>query len=160
MSAAMPRARRSRDSVQAFVQNRLPLLLGIALLAWPALQLPELVGDTRDSWRERPPSRTERELRPVDSLALPREVALRADELIPRDATYVVALGSGANLTSAQQIGIPDLLHYWLLPRRWTADVAAAEWVIAVSDAGSTLPIEPGSSVEIAPGYAVAKVAR
>jgi hypothetical protein len=100
----------------------------------------------------------ERELKPFRALAIPAGVADGAAALIPPDATYVVVVGTTLPLDAAQRIAVPDMLHYWLLPRRWREGTEGAQWVIAYGAPTETIDARLGSQTEVSPGVVVAEI--
>jgi hypothetical protein len=67
--------------------------------------------------------------------------ATRARELLPRDATYTVVTGDIPPPKLYESEGIVGFLRYWLLPRRYTPDVAQAQWVITYHHPSETVGV-------------------
>ena len=99
-----------------------------------------------------------RELKPFRSLDIPAGAAEGAASLIPLDATYAVVVGTTLPLNSAQRIAVPDMLHYWLLPRRWLENPESVQWVIAYGAPTETIELRFRSQTEVSPGIVVAEV--
>jgi hypothetical protein len=72
-------------------------------------------------------SPVERELDPARAFGVHQGLALRADELLPRDAVFYVATTAG----QAGAVAAPPFYAYWLLPRRHTDNLGLAQWVLS-----------------------------
>jgi len=66
-------------------------------------------------------------------------VALRRH--IPRDATYAVVVGDGPTVPDIVREGLPQLLEYALLPRRYAADVTGAQYIVTWDHPSETLGV-------------------
>lgn len=87
------------------------------------------------------------------------EAIARAAEAMPRDARYVVLLGSHTpGAAPANLRWVPPFADYWLLPRRRVGEIAQATWVLAYGAPLSGLHVE--RVVRVGPGIAVAQVRR
>ena len=53
-----------------------------------------------------------------------------ASSLIPRNATYSVAVGDGPDIPDIVRDGLVQLLWYALLPRRYTSDLQSAQYIV------------------------------
>jgi hypothetical protein len=67
----------------------------------------------------------ERELAPARWWGMNEKLLLRAEQVLPRDAVYSVAVGR-----RQASSGAPLFYSYWLLPRRRTKDIGAAQWIV------------------------------
>lgn len=132
-------------------------VLGAAIV-WEAPQA--FVDAGRDVSANRDASEQERAAVPVRSQDLPTEVFTGAADAIPRRATYHVVVGPNVPLSENQRIALVPLLRYWLLPRRYTDDVEAADWVIAYGEPTETVGVPLAPGVEVSPGIVVAEVDR
>jgi hypothetical protein len=114
--------------------------------------VPHVRGAAR-SLRDRPPARSlaERELVVAYNISVPPEVLLGAARVIPRNATYAIAVGNSPPVASFQVSGIPSLLEYWLLPRRWTADLRKAAWIVSYNHPSETLGVRVKREIPLAP---------
>ena len=134
-----------------------PLLAAVSLVA--ALRpVPALVREIADP----PPAEAEGwdrpELYPGD-VGIPAVVVERAEEIIPRDGLYAIAIGDQLPVASGG-IGVYQALNYFLLPRRWTFDVAAAEWIITWGHSAELLGVPVVREIGVAPGVNIVEVAR
>ena len=73
-------------------------------------------------------SQLDRELAPSRAFGLDPSLILLADERLPPDAVFYVAVGNG--LASGHDAAAP-FAAYWLLPRRHTEDPARADWILS-----------------------------
>jgi hypothetical protein len=76
---------------------------------------------------------------------------VRAAQVIPGGATYSVVVGDQLHPTYAQRAAIPDLLRYWLLPRRRVDALDRAEWVITYGQATEALNVRASREISLAP---------
>jgi hypothetical protein len=67
-----------------------------------------------------------RELDPARAFGVNQSLALRADELLPKDAVFYVATAGQPGSVAA-----PPFYAYWLLPRRHVNDANAAQWILS-----------------------------
>jgi hypothetical protein len=81
---------------------------------------------------------TERELDAARANDVHQDLALRAAELLPRNAVFYVATGVGGQGT----IAAPVFYAYWLLPRRRAPDAASADWILNFGADPSTLGVK------------------
>ena len=104
-------------------------LLALVALAAAAKQLPSSIRAQEASVAGNAPlSRLDRELAPARDFGLNPALALRADEVLPRDAVFYVVTGPG--LPSGHDAAAP-FSAYWLLPRRHTDDPRRADWILS-----------------------------
>jgi hypothetical protein len=129
---------------------------GIALVAAVA-QLPSLVRIGYGNSTQ--PLRLVRDadLDPFASFA-PTAPLVAAQQLIPRDASYAIVVGNAPPV--ADPAIIPMIYRFWLLPRRYTRDRAAADWVIAYHRASESLGVPYTQELGAGPGVNILKVAR
>ena len=133
----------------------------IAVLALIAAgsQAPKIA---RHAWsRATAPSEsvTQRELAAVVYAQAP-EMFLNAARIIPRDATYSVVVGDTPPNTADFHELIPFLFQYWLLPRRFTPNPRAADWVISYDHPSETLGVRYSQELGIATAVNIVKVTR
>src|SRR5262249_24894763 len=79
---------------------------------------------------------------------------------IPRDATYTVVSGDQPPRTALDREGLLGLIRYWLLPRRYTASLADAGWVIAVHHPSETVGVPYRKEIPLAPYVNLFRVTR
>ena len=79
-----------------------------------------------------------------------------ARRLIPPDATYAVAVGTG--VPPGQRAGIPLAFKFWLPPRRYVVRPRDAQWVIAYGQASEKLGVPYTSEIGLAPDVNLVKV--
>jgi hypothetical protein len=105
------------------------------------------------------PTRSQRELGAViDGRFAQPMLALR--NVIPRDATFAVRVGLEPPVDSSILDAIPPLLTYWLLPRRYTDDAHAAEWVITFHHPSETLGVKIRRDISLGRDFHAVEVAR
>src|SRR6187402_2173764 len=77
-------------------------------------------------------SRRYRELQPARTVGLTDlRVFLRAEQLIPRDATFFVATGDGAAVSDPRVLRwVRPFARYRLYPRRLTISPRRADWIL------------------------------
>jgi hypothetical protein len=131
-----------------------------AALAGAAVELPGAIGDAADALEHGRPGRAERELAPAQGLDIPDEMLLRVRRVIPEDASFAVVLGNSIDLTDTQLTGIPQLLRYWLLPRRFEDERDDADWVIAYGQSSETLGVPVAAEVPLAEAINAVRVRR
>src|SRR5262249_51256319 len=68
-------------------------------------------------------------------------VAIRAAALLPRDSIYTIVAGDPPPPKLYESEGIVPFLRYWLLPRRYTPNLAQAEWVITYHHPSETVGV-------------------
>lgn len=109
-------------------------LCGVALLA-AVRQVPRSVraAENRVHATSRLP-RLQRELEPARFWGMNERLLLRAEQRIPKGATYWIDAGPREART-----GVPLFYAYWLLPRRREKNPVGARWVI--DDRGSRAEI-------------------
>ena len=62
-------------------------------------------------------------------------------QIIPRNATFAVRVGVNPPVEGIILQAVPLLFQYWLLPRRYTDDAHAADWVITFNHPAATLGV-------------------
>jgi hypothetical protein len=120
--------------------------------------------------RELPRSfRTEHErIRPTEGLSsLQRELAparlwhmnvrllLRAQEILPRDAVYSVAVGRRQAVR-----GVTLFYGYWLLPRRRSIEPGRADWIVLWGKDPSSLRVKTDVVADLGGGAEILRVRR
>ena len=138
------------------------VLTVVLAFAGVALQAKYTYETTRDSVRALGgpgPTRTQRELGAVIDGRLEQPMlALR--RVIPRDAIFAVRVGLEPPVDSSLLDAIPPLFRYWLLPRRYTDDAHAADWVITFHHPSDTLGVTIRRDVALGPDVHAVEVAR
>jgi hypothetical protein len=86
------------------------------------------------------PSETQRELGPLVDQSLAKPL-LAARRVIPREDTFAVRVGLSPPVDGYILQAVPLLFQYWLLPRRYTNDSHAADWVITFNHPAGTLGV-------------------
>ena len=138
--------------------------VGVALLTALALgaaahELPESARAVQGQVERKPADPLEREVAPAYAFGLDPTLALRAGEVLPRDAVFTVLVGGDAG--SARDAQQPFTV-YWLLPRRYTPDPGQAEWLVNYGTDASEL----GLALEVVaddvgrPGWQLLRVRR
>lgn len=123
----------------------------VAALVYAPLDLRHVWRDVRNAHAQ---SRTERLLTPARSVGIEHPDAVeRAAAVIPRNATYAVVTGPGAQAPT----WVPFWAAYTLLPRRGT-NPQDAQWILGYG--ADTTPVPIGRRVELGDGVWVAKVVR
>jgi hypothetical protein len=74
-----------------------------------------------------------------------------AANVIPEHAVYTVVLGDSPPLEDAERLGIVSFAQYWLLPRRYTSNLADAQWVIAYHHSSETIGVRYRKEIPLAP---------
>jgi hypothetical protein len=133
---------------------RLPLagaaavVVVLALLA-AAARAPSIVQLAYDTVRAPGRSQAERELAPFGSEIAGQIVA--AERAIPAGATYTIVFGNAPPVSPDEQGGANSVFQYWLLPRRFTPDIASAHWVIAYHHASETIGVRYRKEIPLGP---------
>jgi len=131
------------------------VVVALALLA-AAARAPGVVQLAYDSVTAPGQSATQRELAPFSS-GLDVEL-LAATRAIPATATYTIVFGSA--VAPSDVSGANSAIQYWLLPRRFTPDISAAQWVIAYDQAPETLGVHYRKVIPLGPDVNAFKVVR
>ena len=76
---------------------------------------------------------------------------LAAARAIPRDATFSVRVGFDPPIDAAYTDAATGLFRYWLLPRRFTEEAHAADWIVTFHHPASTLGVTIAKVVPLAP---------
>jgi hypothetical protein len=97
----------------------------------------------------------QRELAPARAYNVNESLALRAGELLPRDAVFYVATGDGPGATAA-----PPFYAFWLLPRRHTDQAAAAQWIVDAGADASRLGVKASVVADLGGGAEILRVRR
>jgi hypothetical protein len=100
-------------------------------------------------------SSLDRELAPAHAYDVHESLAVRAAELLPRNAVFYVVTGSGAGSVAA-----PPFYAYWLLPRRRTNDLGSAGWIVNFGADASQLPVKFDVVADLGGGAQVLRVRR
>jgi hypothetical protein len=131
------------------------LLAAVALLA-AAKQLPSSLR-TAQAQIETNAGLTpvERELDAARANGVHQDLALRAAQILPRDAVFYVATVGGQGATAA-----PAFYAYWLLPRRRTNEVGAAGWILNFGADASKLGVKVDVVADLGGGAQVLRVRR
>jgi hypothetical protein len=131
------------------------LLVAVALLA-AVKQLPKSLGAEQAQIETNAGlSDLDRELAPAHAYDVHQDLALRAADVLPRDAVFYVATGGGAGSVAA-----PSFYAYWLLPRRRTADLVSAGWIVNFGADATTLGVKFDVVADLGGGAQVLKVRR
>jgi len=125
-------------------------VVALLALAAAASQLPSVLRSALDAVEQGRPSAIERDIAPARSLGVPPEMLVRARQVIPPDASYAVVLGDAIPLDDTQRVGVPQLLRYWLAPRRFEDERDDADWVIAYGHSSETLGVSVADEIELA----------
>jgi hypothetical protein len=100
-------------------------------------------------------SLAERELAPGLAYGVHADLAVRAAQVIPRNAVFYVATGSGAG-----SVASPPFYAYWLLPRRHTSELGNADWIVNFGADASTLGVKVDVVLDLGGGAQVLRVRR
>jgi hypothetical protein len=100
-------------------------------------------------------SSLQRELAPARWWGMNERLLLRAEQVLPRDAVYSVAVGR-----QQASLGAPLFYAYWLLPRRRTKDVSRAEWIVLWGADRSRLGVKTDVVADLGGGAEVLRVRR
>lgn len=131
------------------------LLVAVALLA-AVKQLPSSLRATQAQIETNAGlSPLERELAPARAFEVHQSLAVRAAELLPRDAVFYVATGGGAGAIPA-----PGFYAYWLLPRRRTDDLGSAQWIVNFGADATKLGVNVDVVADLGGGAQVLRVRR
>jgi hypothetical protein len=131
------------------------LVVAVALVA-AVRQLPSSLGAAQAQIETNAGlSPVERELAPARAFDVHQDLALRAADVMPRDAVYYVATGGGAGSVAAQ-----SFYAYWLLPRRRTEDLGSADWIVNFGADATKLGVKFDVVADLGPGAQVLKVRR
>ena len=130
------------------------MLLAVVALVDAAKQLPDSLhtSRTRVEAKEGLPL-VQRELAPAKEHGMNQQLLLRAAEILPRDAVFSFA-------GDARASGAPFFYAYWLLPRRHTADPAAADWIVSWGAYPSRLGVKVAVVADLGSGAKVLRVQR
>jgi len=97
----------------------------------------------------------DRELAPARAYGVHADLALRAAEVLPRDAVfYVASAGQSASVAA------PPFYAYWLLPRRHTDDVGNADWIVDWGADPAQLGVKTEVVADLGGGAEVLRVRR
>src|SRR2546428_12891978 len=120
-------------------------LIGVATRAWETAQ------SGWQSLRSPTPSRTERELGSVLNGRM-NGALLKARRIMPRNATFAVRVGLDPPAVDGSVLdAITGLFRYWLLPRRFTPDSHAADWVVTFHHSSETLGVRIRREIGLGP---------
>ena len=97
---------------------------------------------------------------PARGYDIATELFIRANELLPRDASYLFVSGPGIQVSSPITLSKAFVFApYWLLPRRrMPAD--QAQWVLSYGGDLEALGLRYRRVVDVVPGLQIAEVAR
>ena len=153
MRALLPRSRPSPGTVAGAV--------AVAALAAAAARLPAVAREVYDSATAARGPALRRDLEPAyePQRYLLRDV-VRTLRAVPPGAVYTVAVGPGPNVPELVRDGLVQLLGYALLPRRYTPDARAAQWVITWDVPPRTLGVRVLRAVAVDGHYRLLEVRR
>jgi len=97
----------------------------------------------------------QRELAPAQAYGVHEDLALRAAEILPKNAVFYVATGSQPGSDAA-----PPFYAYWLLPRRHTDDLAAAGWIVDFGADPTQLAVPVKMVLDLGGGASILQVRR
>jgi hypothetical protein len=100
-------------------------------------------------------SHVQRELAPARFWGMNERLLLRAEQIMPRDAVYSIAVGR-----QQASLGVPLFYPYWLLPRRRATDPTAARWIVLWGADRSRLGVPTDVVAELGGGAEVLRVRR
>jgi hypothetical protein len=100
-------------------------------------------------------SSLDRELDAARTYGVNQSLALRAAELLPRNAVFYVATGDQPGSVAA-----PPFYAYWLLPRRHTDDPGRAGWILSVGADPAKLGVRYDVAADLGGGAEVLRVRR
>lgn len=83
------------------------------------------------------------------------KLLLRAAEILPTDAVFLVVGGRQARLS-----GTPFFYAYWLLPRRHTDDPRVADWIVSWGADPSRLGVNVEVVADLGGGAQIVRVRR
>lgn len=136
------------------------LLLSLVVLAAAVTRIPATLDTAYTSLTASSESTSQRELAPAAAIQVPTELLVNAARVIPRGAVYTVVVGDAPPTTPTLHVGVPQVLRYWLLPRRYTGTVPEAEWVIAYHQSPEALGVGIARRIELGPDAAAVEVSR
>jgi hypothetical protein len=103
----------------------------------------------------------ERTLLPARSVDISTELFVAAARNMPPDATFVVATGTGIEVSNPLVLPkTPVFAAYWLYPRRMTTDARRADWVLSYGGDLEALGLDYARVIDVAPGQQLAEVRR
>lgn len=100
-------------------------------------------------------SSVQRELEPARAWGINEKLALRAAQILPRDAVFLT-VGD----RRAQTTGAPFFYAYWLLPRRHTDDPHGADWIVSWGGHLSRLGVKADVVANLGDGAEILRVRR
>jgi len=100
-------------------------------------------------------SSLDRELAPAHAFDVHESLAVRAAELLPKNAVFYVATGGGPG-----SVASPPFYAYWLLPRRHTNDLGSAGWIVDFGADPAKLGVKVDVVADLGGGAEVLKVRR
>lgn len=131
------------------------LLVAVALLA-AVKQLPRSLSSEQAQVETNAGlSNLDRELAPAHAFDVHESLAVRAADVMPRDAVFYVATGAGAGSVAA-----PSFYAYWLLPRRRTTELGSAGWIVNFGADATKLGVKFDVVADLGGGAQVLKVHR
>jgi hypothetical protein len=132
------------------------VVIAAVALAAAVTQLPHSLRDTQKQVSTNAGlSRVQLELEPARVYGMHQDLALRAAQVLPRDAVYYVATAGQPGSD-----GAPSFYAYWLLPRRHTDDIHQADWVVSWDAKPATLGVKTRVVADLGGGAQVLKVER
>lgn len=133
------------------------VVVALALLA-AAARAPGVVQQAYDSATAPGQSATQRELAPFNSPLSGELVA--AAQAIPAKATYTIVFGNEPPVSPSDESGANSAFQYWLLPRRFTPEVDAAQWVITYDEPSAKVGVRYRKQTSLGPGVNAFEVVR
>jgi hypothetical protein len=106
------------------------------------------------------PSFTDRDLGSPPLGGIETQPMLLAPRLIPADATYTLVVGDITPLPPYIHQGLPHLMRYWLLPRRYSDDIHDVDWVITFHQSSERLGVPVRHEFGLGPDANAVEVAR
>ena len=134
------------------------LLIAVVALLDSAKQLPTSLRATKARVDANAGlSSVQRELAPTRTpqYGIDPELALRAAEILPRDAVFSVVGDRRADASGAL-----FFYAYWLLPRRHMVDPSAADWIVSLRADPSRLGVKADVVADLGGGRKVLRVQR
>jgi hypothetical protein len=132
------------------------LLIAVVALLDSAKQLPIALRATKTRVDANAGlSSIQRELAPTRQYGMNQELALRAAEILPRDAVYSIVGDRRASTSGAM-----FFYAYWLLPRRHTVDPSASDWIVSLRADPSSLGVKTDVVADLGGGAKVLRVRR
>jgi hypothetical protein len=136
--------------------SRVAILLAVVALLAAVRQLPRSIRTAHERVEASSGlSSLQRELAPVRWWGMNERLLLRAEQILPQDAVYSVAVGR-----QQASLGAPLFYAYWLLPRRRTKDVSRAQWIVLWGGDRSRLGVETDVAADLGGGAEVLRVRR